>query len=90
MKKSYEQKQLELHEKSLALFQEAETKHVRLLEIEEKAESINPEDPDYEHFNILLDLAYLMRDQVDIAIQSEILKMEKPYAINTASNKSKH
>lgn len=77
MKKSYEQQQADLQEKSLELFHQAEHKHVRLLEIEEAAEALNPDEPDYgnEHFELTMDLAYIMRDQVDLSLQSAMLKM---------------
>lgn len=79
MKKSYEQQQTDLHEKSLELFQQAEQKHVRLMEIEEKIDELKDENIDYgdEHFELLMDLAYLMREQVDISLQSDVLKMNK-------------
>ena len=79
MNKSYAQKRIELHEKSLKLFKEAATKHVRLLEIEEQVESeeeATGEVVDYpdEHFDLTMELAHLMRDQVDISFQADELE----------------
>ena len=77
----YENKYNELHNKIHELLHEAQKFHIRLLEIEEELDAKELEtdkEIDYpdEHFDLIMELAYLMREQVNLSGQIFLLTKE--------------
>lgn len=90
--KQYEKKYDELHSELHEIVRKSQEAHIKLLEIEDKMEKEEAEtgkEGDYsdEHFELTMDLAYNMRDYVDVNGRMTLLTMEyqgkiKPDVLN--------